>query len=120
VATAPQGFEVFIETLERLGSTKPMRLCLQAMRSREVHGVRFEEFIGRDGEEEEGGAGGAGGSWMRDAAQRDLARDADAAPAAPVPPRPLTAAEQQERQMLAEQEEDDNDDGDDELAAMYD
>ena len=60
-------FEVFIEKLEGLGSTRPVQACLRTMRSREVHGVRFEEDIGR-AEGEEGDGGGLAG-WAADAAR---------------------------------------------------
>jgi len=60
-------FEVFIEKLEGLGSTRPVQACLRTMRSREVHGVRFEEDIGR-AEGEEGDGGGFAG-WAADAAR---------------------------------------------------
>jgi len=104
-----QGFEVFIETLERLGSTKPLRACVHALRSREVYGVRYDDLRDDDDAPAPG--------WAAAAAQRGLERDGDAAAqqqpqtAPPPPPRaPRTATEEEEERMILEALEDDDDD----------
>ena len=110
---------MFIETLERLGSTKPLRACVHALRSREVYGVRYDDL--RDDEDDAPAPG-----WAAAAAQRDLERDGDAGAqqppqtAAPPPARaPRTADEEDEERMILEALEDDDDDDDEAaLAAM--
>jgi hypothetical protein len=103
-----QTFEVFLETLERMGTSRPLRSCVTALRSREVHGLRFEESIGADGDGADADAG-AGGGWAAAAAARDLARGDGDGMAGGAGGGGGKRVMTEEERMIAEQEEEDED-----------
>lgn len=116
-------FDQFVESCERLGSSRRMQGALHTMRQREVNGVRAEEWGGDEGRaagaggveqgQAEGAAGGEGGEEAEPEG-RVFGWGADADVAAPRPPPPAAAtanpATEEERLIALDNDGDDDDD----------